>query len=66
MGRLKPNRKPAFSSQSIDPAQRQRFQKIAMIIAENWDEIWKIVCRRATTGIYPKQTTQIEDRSPTR
>jgi hypothetical protein len=42
MGKLKPNRKSGSSSQSID--------HIAMIINENWDEIWSIVQQREQTA----------------
>ena len=38
MGKLKPDRKPACSQKSID--------RIAMILAENWDETWEIVQQR--------------------
>ncbi len=38
MGKLKPDRKSACSQKSID--------RIAMIISENWDEIWMIVQQR--------------------
>jgi predicted polyphosphate/ATP-dependent NAD kinase len=37
--KLRSNRKSAYSPQSMN--------KIAKIIAENWDETWKIVWQRA-------------------
>jgi hypothetical protein len=47
MGKLKPDRKRACSQKSID--------RIAMIIQENWDEIWAIVQQRARTEICQKK-----------
>jgi hypothetical protein len=47
MGKLKSDRKRACSQKSID--------RVALIIQENWDEIWGIVQQRARTEIYQKK-----------
>jgi hypothetical protein len=54
MSKLKPNRQRVSS-----PTSRNR---IAMIVRENWDEIWEIVQQRARTEIYQKNSTQLDYR----
>jgi hypothetical protein len=41
MDKLKPNRKPTSSPESLD--------RIAMIISDNWAETWEIVQQRSQT-----------------